>query len=76
MLPPLNKVVNMEQQAAATKPKAKKEVSGMRKLTSELDAQVRKVEINKLKMAKLQKTVDESNAKIKALTLQLSKQFA
>lgn len=67
----------MEQQTAATvKPKVKKEVSGMRKLTSELDSQVRKVEINKLKMAKLEKAIADGNSKIKALTLQLSKQFS
>jgi len=67
----------MEQQTAATeKSRAKKEVSGMRKLTSELDTQVRKVETNKLKLVKLEKTIAEGNSKIKALTLQLSKHFA
>jgi hypothetical protein len=44
----------MEQQAAA-KPKARKEVSGMRKLTSELDTEVRKVETNKARLHKLEK---------------------
>lgn len=67
----------MEQQTVTTeKPKVVKSVSAMRKLTSELDTQVRKVETNKLRMAKLEKTIAEGNAKIKALTLQLSKHFS
>lgn len=67
----------MEQQTVTTeKTKVVKSVSAMRKLTSELDAQVRKVETNKLRMAKLEKTIAEGNAKIKALTLQLSKHFS
>lgn len=68
---------NMEQQAATTdKPKARKEVSGMRKLTSELDTEVRKVETNKAKLAKLEKTIAVGNERIKALTAQLSKHFS
>lgn len=67
----------MEQQAATpVKTRAKKEISGMRKLTYELDTQVRKVETNKLKMVKLEKSIADGNAKIKSLTLQLSKHFS
>lgn len=67
----------MEQQVETpVKTRVKKEVSGMRKLTSELDSQVRKIEINKLKMAKLEKAMTDGNAKIKSLTLQLSKHFS
>ena len=64
----------MEQQAA--KPAKTKSVSAMRKLTSELDTEVRKVETNKARMARLEKTIAEVNAKIKALTAQLSKHFS
>lgn len=64
----------MEQQAV--KPTKTKAVSAMRKLTSELDTEVRKVETNKLRMAKIEKTISDGNAKIKALTLQLSKHFS
>lgn len=74
MLPPLKKVVNMEQQAV--KQAKTKTVSAMRKLTSELDMEVRKVETNKLRLAKIEKTIADSNAKIKALTSQLSKHFS
>lgn len=67
----------MEQQATPlVKPKPKKEVSGMRKLTSELDTEVRKVETNKAKLAKLEKTIAVGNDRIKALTAQLSKHFS
>jgi predicted nucleic acid-binding Zn-ribbon protein len=65
----------MEQQAAA-KPKARKEVSGMRKLTSELDTEVRKVETNKARLHKLEKTIAAGNDRIKALTTQLAKHFS
>ena len=69
--------MDMEQQAAApVKPKARKEVSAMRKLTSELDAEVGKVEANRLKLAKLEKTVAAGNERIKALTAQLAKHFS
>lgn len=64
----------MEQQAA--KPAKTKSVSAMRKLTSELDAEVRKVETNKLRLTKLEKTIADGNSKIKALTAQLSKHFS
>lgn len=74
MLTPINKVVNMEQQAV--KQAKTKTVSAMRKLTSELDMEVRKVETNKLRLAKIEKTIADSNAKIKALTSQLSKHFS
>ena len=67
----------MEQQAATpAKPKSRKEVSGMRKITSELDTEVRKVETNKLRLAKLEKTIAVGNDRIKALTAQLSKHFS
>ena len=67
----------MEKQTVTPeKPKARKEVSGMRKITSELDTEVRKVETNKLKLAKLEKTIAAGNDRIKALTSQLSKHFA
>lgn len=67
----------MEQQTTAVaRPKPKKEISGMRKLTSELDTEVRKVEISKIKLAKLEKTIAASNEKIKALTSQLAKHFS
>lgn len=64
----------MEQQAV--KQAKTKTVSAMRKLTSELDMEVRKVETNKLRLAKIEKTIADSNAKIKALTSQLSKHFS
>lgn len=67
----------MEQQAeAAEKPAKAKSVSAMRKLTSELDKEVRKVESNKVRLAKLEKTISDGNTKIKALTAQLSKHFS
>lgn len=67
----------MEQQAEkAVKPAKTKSVSAMRKITSELDTEVRKVETNKLRLAKLEKTIADGNSKIKALTSQLSKHFA
>lgn len=71
---PFTKVVNMEQKAE--KPAKTKSVSAMRKLTSELDAEVRKVETNKTRMVRLEKTIAEGNAKIKALTSQLAKHFS
>lgn len=64
----------MEQQEV--KPAKTKSVSAMRKLTSELDMEVRKVETNKLRLVKLEKTISEGNSKIKALTSQLSKHFS
>ena len=67
-------VVKMEQQI--TKPAKTKSVSAMRKLTSELDTEVRKVETNKIRLARLEKTIAEGNSKIKALTSQLSKHFS
>ena len=69
----------MEQQTATIekpKVKARKEVSGMRKLTSELDAEARKVESSKIKVAKLEKTIAAGNERIRALTSQLSKHFS
>lgn len=67
----------MEQQTATpAKPKARKEVSGMRKITSELDAEVRKVELNKIKIAKLEKTISTGNDRIKSLMSQLNKNFS
>jgi predicted nucleic acid-binding Zn-ribbon protein len=64
----------MEQQAA--KPVKTKSVSAMRKLTSELDKEVRKVEANKARLANLEKTIAAGNDRIKALTSQLSKHFS
>lgn len=64
----------MEQQAAKTV--KTKSVSAMRKLTSELDTEVRKVETNKSRLAKLEKTISAGNDRIKALTAQLAKHFA
>lgn len=64
----------MEQQTV--KPTKTKSVSAMRKLTSELDTEVRKVETNKSRLAKLEKTIADGNAKIKALSTQISKHFA
>ena len=64
----------MEQQAAKTV--KTKSVSAMRKLTSELDTEVRKVETNKSRLAKLEKTISSGNDRIKALTAQLAKHFA
>lgn len=64
----------MEQQVA--KPAKTKTVSAMRKLTSELDTEVRKVETNKTRLTKLEKTIADGNAKIKALTAQLAKHFS
>lgn len=64
----------MEQQA--TKPAKAKSVSAMRKLTSEIDTEVRKVETNKTRLARLEKTIADGNARIKAMTAQLSKHFA
>lgn len=56
-----------------SKPKAKKvEVSPMRKLTSELDAEVRKVEADKKKLAALQKSIAEGEVKIEKLLLELT----
>jgi polyribonucleotide nucleotidyltransferase len=67
----------MEQQAEkAAKQVKTKSVSAMRKLTSELDTEVRKVETNKARLAKIEKTISDGNAKIKVLTSQLSKHFA
>ena len=71
---PFTNVVYMEQKAE--KPAKTKSVSAMRKLTSELDTEVRKVETNKARLARLEKTIAEGNAKIKALTAQLSKHFS
>jgi rRNA processing protein Krr1/Pno1 len=66
--------MTMEQKAAApVKPKAKKEISAMRKITFELDSEVRKVEINKQKLAKFEKAIQSGNERIKALTAQLNK---
>lgn len=71
----LNKLSkNMEQQEA--KPVKTKSVSAMRKLTSELDTEVRKVETNKARLAKIEKTIAVGNDRIKALTAQLSKHFS
>ena len=64
----------MEQKAE--KPAKTKSVSAMRKLTSELDTEVRKVETNKARLARLEKTIAEGNAEIRALTAQLSKHFS
>lgn len=64
----------MEQQAV--KQAKTKTVSAMRKLTSELDTEVKKVETQKLRLAKLEKTISDSNSKIKTLTAQLSKHFS
>lgn len=67
----------MEQNTATSaKPKAKREISSMRKLTSELDTELRKVEANKIKLAKLEKTISAGNDRIKAITSQLAKNFS
>jgi hypothetical protein len=65
-----------QQTVTPVKPKARKEVSGMRKLTSELDTEVKKVEANKARLAKLEKTIAVGNDRIKVLTAQLSKHFS
>ena len=69
--------MNMNQQTPTPTPAAKtrvrKEVSNMRKLTSELDDEVRKVEVIKTKMAKLEKAISAGNDRIKVLMAQLSK---
>jgi len=66
----------MEQKpVTAAKPKPRKEISAMRKITSELDSEVRKVEINKKKVAKFEKEIQAGNERIKALTAQLNKNF-
>ena len=52
---------------------AKREVSSMRKITIELDAEVRKVEVIKGKIAKLEKSALAANDRIKSLMAQLSK---
>ena len=65
-----------QQTATPVKQKARKEISGMRKLTSELDTEVKKVEANKSRLAKLEKTIAVGNDRIKALTAQLSKHFS
>lgn len=48
----------------------------MRKLTSEIDAEMRKVEANKLKLEKLQKAIAAGNERMKTLASQLAKQFS
>ena len=48
----------------------------MRKLTSEIDAEMKKVEASKLKLEKLQKTIAAGNERIKTLASQLTKQFS
>ena len=48
----------------------------MRKLTTELDDEVRKVEVIKTKMAKLEKAISAGNDRIKVLMAQLSKNIA
>jgi len=65
-----------EPQVAPAKPKAKKELSSLRKITSELDIAVRKVETNKARLAKIEKTISLGNDRIKALNAQLSKHFS
>lgn len=67
----------MEMQATqvpqtSSKPTQRKTLSAMRKLTSELDAEVRKVEQAKAKLAKLEKEISVSSLKIKTLTAQLT----
>ena len=56
--------------------KVKKEISSLRKITAELDIQVKKVEMNKLRLVKLEKAIAEGHGKIRALTSQLAKHFA
>ena len=63
------------QAAAKAKPK-RGEVSEMRKLTSQLDAEVKKSESSRVKIAKLQKGIEQSNSKIKAITAQISRQVS
>lgn len=66
----------MEQKPAApAKTKAKKEISAMRKITSELDYEVRKIEVKKLKVSKIEKEIQTGNDRIKTLTAQLNKNF-
>lgn len=65
--------MEQQKQKTAAKPRT---VSAMRKLTSELDAEVRKVETNKSRLAKLEKTIQAGNDRIKALTSQLAKNFS
>lgn len=59
-------------QQTSSKPTQRKTLSAMRKLTSELDAEVRKVEQAKAKLAKLEKEISVSSLKIKTLTAQLT----
>ena len=56
--------------------KPKREVSEMRKLTTQLDAEVKKSESSRVKIAKLQKGIEEINGKIKAITELLAKQVS
>ena len=63
-------------QTQPVKTRAKREVSSMRKLTTELDDEVRKVEVIKTKMAKLEKAISAGNDRIKVLMAQLSKNIA
>jgi uncharacterized Zn finger protein len=60
-------------QTQPVKTRVKREVSSMRKLTTELDDEVRKVEVIKTKMAKLEKAISAGNDRIKVLMAQLSK---
>jgi hypothetical protein len=65
----------MEQKpvTAAAKPKAKKEISAMRKITSELDSEVRKVEIKQTKVAKFEKAIQIGNERIKSAHCAINK---
>jgi hypothetical protein len=67
----------MEQKTEThAKPKAKKEISAMRKITTSLDKEVKKVEINRIKIAKFEKEIQAANERIKSLTAQLNKNFS
>lgn len=58
------------------KPKAKKEISAMRIITSALDKEVKKVEINRQKVAKFEKEIQAGNERIKSLTAQINRNFS
>jgi hypothetical protein len=61
------------EQQKPSKPKAKRvPVSPMRKLTSQLDAEVRKVEEEKNKLAALQKSIAEGESRIQSMLLELN----
>lgn len=63
----------MEHTTTKSSVKSKKEISPIRKLTSELDVEVRKVEAEKFKAEKLAKSIGISNERIRVISLEISK---